>query len=54
MNSALQCVFNAPPIKVYFGGDGWKGEVKEDSPMRGQLVKGFAEVFKALHSAKGA
>ncbi|GMH51565.1 hypothetical protein TrST_g320 [Triparma strigata] len=52
MNSALQCVFNAPPVKVYFGGDGWKGELKEDSPMRGQLAKGFAEVFRAIHAAK--
>ncbi|GMH76605.1 hypothetical protein TL16_g07139 [Triparma laevis f. inornata] len=51
MNSALQCVFNAEPVITFFGGEGWKEEVKGDSPMKGQLVKGFVEVFRMAYSS---
>lgn len=52
MNSALQCVFNAEPVIKFFGGEGWKEEVKGDSPMKGQLVKGFVEVFRMVRNGK--
>uniref|UniRef100_A0A8C5LFH4 Ubiquitin carboxyl-terminal hydrolase 15 n=1 Tax=Jaculus jaculus TaxID=51337 RepID=A0A8C5LFH4_JACJA len=54
MNSAIQCLSNAPLVTEYFLKDKYQEELNFDSPLgvRGEIAKSYAELIKQIWSGK--
>uniref|UniRef100_A0A3P9ITE6 Ubiquitin carboxyl-terminal hydrolase n=1 Tax=Oryzias latipes TaxID=8090 RepID=A0A3P9ITE6_ORYLA len=50
MNSALQCLSNAPPLTEYFLDDQYEAEINRENPlgMRGEIAEAYADLVKQM------
>uniref|UniRef100_A0A3Q3XIA1 Ubiquitin carboxyl-terminal hydrolase n=1 Tax=Mola mola TaxID=94237 RepID=A0A3Q3XIA1_MOLML len=50
MNSALQCLSNAPPLTEYFLNDQYEAEINRENPlgMRGEIAEAYADLVKQM------
>ncbi|XP_023659927.1 ubiquitin carboxyl-terminal hydrolase 4 [Paramormyrops kingsleyae] len=50
MNSALQCLSNAPPLTEYFLNDLYEAEINRENPlgMRGEIAEAYADLVKQM------
>ncbi|XP_030633163.1 ubiquitin carboxyl-terminal hydrolase 4 [Chanos chanos] len=50
MNSALQCLSNAPPLTEYFLDDRYVAEINRENPlgMRGEIAEAYADLVKQM------
>ncbi|XP_028680996.1 ubiquitin carboxyl-terminal hydrolase 4 [Erpetoichthys calabaricus] len=54
MNSALQCLSNAPPLTEYFLEDKYEAEINRENPlgMRGEIAEAYADLVKQMWSGR--
>uniref|UniRef100_A0A8C7XYA3 Ubiquitin carboxyl-terminal hydrolase n=1 Tax=Oryzias sinensis TaxID=183150 RepID=A0A8C7XYA3_9TELE len=56
MNSALQCLSNAPPLTEYFLDDQYEAEINRENPlgMRGEIAEAYADLVKQMWMSRSS